>query len=32
VTTSRQQGKPAGMPIINDHAAGIDIGSRFHVA
>lgn len=27
----KQRGKPAGMPIINDRAAGIDIGSRFHV-
>jgi transposase len=24
--------KPSGLPIINDRAAGIDIGARFHVA
>jgi len=23
--------KPAGLPVIHDHAAGIDIGARFHV-
>jgi len=23
--------KSKGMPIVNDFAAGIDIGSRFHV-
>lgn len=28
---SRRLDKPAGLPIINDKAAGIDIGSRFHV-
>jgi transposase len=27
----RTKGKPTGLPIINDKAAGIDIGSRFHV-
>lgn len=27
----RTKGKPTGMPIINETAAGIDIGSRFHV-
>src|SRR6516225_2064426 len=25
------RGKPAGLPIVNQKAAGIDIGSRFHV-
>lgn len=24
--------KPSGLPIIHQFAAGIDIGSRFHVA
>lgn len=28
----RNRDKPAGLPILNDRAAGIDIGSRFHVA
>lgn len=28
---SRNTNKPAGLPIINEFAAGIDIGSRFHV-
>lgn len=28
---SRRQGKPEGLPIIHMRAAGIDIGSRFHV-
>lgn len=28
---SKQQRKPAGLPIINSRAGGIDIGSRFHV-
>lgn len=28
---SKQISKPAGLPIIHDRAAGIDIGSRFHV-
>lgn len=23
--------KASGLPVINDHAAGIDVGSRFHV-
>jgi transposase len=27
----RHRDKPAGLPIINDRAAGIDIGARFHV-
>lgn len=29
---SRRRYKPTGLPIINDKAAAIDIGSRFHVA
>lgn len=29
---TRQSEKPAGLPVINDRAAGIDIGARFHVA
>jgi len=29
---SRPSSKPAGLPIIHPFAAGIDIGSRFHVA
>jgi len=28
---SKSRGKAAGMPIINERAGGIDIGSRFHV-
>jgi len=28
---SRGSNKPAGLPIIHDRAAGIDIGSRIHV-
>ena len=28
---SRQSTKPAGLPVIHDRAAGIDIGARFHV-
>lgn len=28
---SRQRGKSSGLPIINAHAAAIDVGSRFHV-
>lgn len=28
---SRQSIKPAGLPVIHDRAAGIDIGARFHV-
>ena len=28
---SRRSERPAGLPVINDRAAGIDIGSRFHV-
>ena len=29
---TRRSQKPAGLPIIHDRAAGIDIGARFHVA
>ena len=29
---TRRTEKPAGLPIIHEHAAGIDIGARFHVA
>ena len=29
---TRRTEKPAGLPIIHDRAAGIDIGARFHVA
>jgi transposase len=28
---NRTKSKPAGLPIIHEFAAGIDIGSRFHV-
>jgi transposase len=28
---ARSPAKPAGLPIIHPFAAGIDIGSRFHV-
>lgn len=28
---SKRISKPAGLPIIHDRAAGIDIGARFHV-
>jgi transposase len=28
---SRGSIKPAGLPVIHDRAAGIDIGARFHV-
>jgi hypothetical protein len=31
VIMSRRAIKPTGLPIIHDRAAGIDIGSRFHV-
>ena len=27
-----KRAKPTGLPIVHEHAAGIDIGSRFHVA
>lgn len=27
---SKKTSKPAGLPIIHDRAAGIDIGARFH--
>jgi len=29
---ARSPSKPTGLPIIHPFAAGIDIGSRFHVA
>lgn len=29
---TKRTGKPTGLPIIHDRAAGIDIGARFHVA
>jgi transposase len=29
---SKTRSKPTGLPIIHPYAAGIDIGSRFHVA
>lgn len=29
---STGKGKTTGLPIVHQHAAGIDIGSRFHVA
>ncbi len=29
---TRPRSKPSGLPIVNDKAAAIDIGSRFHVA
>jgi len=28
---SNHKGNPTGIPVIHEHAAGIDIGSRFHV-
>lgn len=28
---SSRKGMPTGLPVIHDRAAGIDIGSRFHV-
>jgi transposase len=28
---SNHKGKAAGLPVIHDRAAGIDVGSRFHV-
>ena len=31
MSDKRKQTKPAGLPIVHDRAAGIDIGSRFHV-
>ncbi|MGK2953516.1 MAG: IS110 family transposase [Thiobacillus sp.] len=31
VIMSKRPDKPAGLPVIHDRAAGIDIGSRFHV-
>jgi transposase len=32
VIMTRPRSKPSGLPIVNDKAAAIDIGSRFHVA
>ncbi|MBK4739243.1 IS110 family RNA-guided transposase [Noviherbaspirillum pedocola] len=32
MSRERTRSKPAGLPIIHPFAAGIDIGSRFHVA
>ena len=31
MSENRSKSKPAGLPIIHDRAAGIDIGARFHV-
>jgi hypothetical protein len=28
---SRGNSRPAGLPIVHERAAGIDVGSRFHV-
>ena len=28
---SSRKGSPTGLPVIHERAAGIDIGSRFHV-
>lgn len=28
---SSPKGSPAGLPVIHDRAAGVDVGSRFHV-
>jgi len=28
---SSHQGNATGLPVIHDRAAGIDVGSRFHV-
>ena len=32
MSRERSRSKPSGLPIIHPFAAGIDIGSRFHVA
>ncbi|WP_229519969.1 IS110 family transposase [Massilia oculi] len=32
MSRGRSRSKPSGLPIIHPFAAGIDIGSRFHVA
>lgn len=32
MSNSKTRSKPTGLPIIHPYAAGIDIGSRFHVA
>jgi len=31
MSKDRTRSKPSGLPIIHPFAAGIDIGSRFHV-
>jgi transposase len=31
MSENRTKSKPTGLPIIHEFAAGIDIGSRFHV-
>ena len=31
MSENRRKSKPAGLPIIHERAAGIDIGARFHV-
>jgi hypothetical protein len=31
IIMAKRRNKPSGLPIINEKAAGIDIGSRFHV-
>ena len=31
VSMSSPKGSPAGLPVIHDRAAGVDVGSRFHV-
>jgi len=31
MSESRMKSKPTGLPIVHEFAAGIDIGSRFHV-
>ena len=31
VNMSSHKGNAAGLPVIHDRAAGIDVGSRFHV-
>ena len=28
---SSRKGSAAGLPVVHDRAAGIDVGSRFHV-
>jgi transposase len=31
VSMSKRKGSPRGLPVIHERAAGIDVGSRFHV-